>query len=159
MEGVVEATRGKVNDGCVKRAIRKAGCSASLKDVPRKHLIVDCDHSNLFEADETHCDYLFFADAPGRQSCVAPVELKRGGVKSSEVIEQLRAGACAAERIVPQNTRIRFIPILASGQLGKMQRLQLRKSQNKVRFRNTSALISRIRCGAPLVEAIGKDAQ
>ena len=156
MEGVVDAARKKVNSKCVKQAMRESGCSVSLKDVPRKRLIVGCNCPSLFKPDETHCDYLFFADVPGRESCVTPVELKRGGVRPSEVIAQLQAGARAAEKIIPQNSKIHFLPVLASGELSKKQRLELRKSRNKIRFRNTSVLVSRIRCGAPLVEAIGK---
>ena len=156
MEGVINATREKVNGECVKQAMRKSGCSASLKDAPEKRLIVDCDCPSLFEPDETHCDYLFFADVPGQQSWVAPIELKRGGVKSSEVIKQLRAGARVADEIVPENAKVRFLPVLASGELGKRQRLELRKSRNKIRFRNTSAFVIRIRCGDPLMKHLKK---
>jgi len=65
-------------------------------------------------ADETRCDYLLIAEGKFH-ACgwVAVLELKRGKLHADMIVEQLQAGASAAERLVPQGRRVAFRPIAA----------------------------------------------
>ena len=65
---------------------------------------------------------------------IAVLELKRGQLNAREVVSQLRAGAKAAEKLVPEGHAIRFRPVAVTGQTSKYERNQLRKRSNHITF-------------------------
>ncbi len=152
MTGLVDAVREKVSPKCLSRKCSRPGCSVPLKDAPNPRLIIDFDKpdSPLGERD-TSCDFLFIAEGDDESAWVAPLELKSGGIDASEVIKQLQAGARAAEKLVCRNLPVNFRPIVASGNLPKAERTAIKRT---IRFHRDSMPVRRIRCGAPLTQAL-----
>lgn len=156
--GLVESVRGRIDPECLVSRMRKEGCAVSLKDAPRERLIVDFDKRGApVRGDGSSCDYLFVADgAQGEAGWVAPLELKRGALRASEVVRQLRAGAEAAERLVPDGILPTFRPIAAYGSLHKLERTALRDNRNKVAFRGCLEAVRLMKCGDTLIKALRK---
>lgn len=105
---------------------------------------------------EQRCDYVFFGKVEGTTDWVIPIELKEGGVDASKVALQLQTGADVADKILTSvaKGKVSFLPIVASGKLSKHEDIELRKERNKVRFRDTRAVITRIRCKSSLSDAL-----
>ena len=116
---------------------------------------LDCEDLNL-PSDQTLCDYIFFGakERDADKDWVVPMELKKGDVDISEVAKQLQGGADIANRIIPHDTSMNFIPVVASGNFSKHEQRQLRNKSNNVRFRGRSAIIQRIRCGDTLTQVL-----
>ena len=86
---------------------------------------------------------------------VAPVELTTSAARVSKFLPQLRAGAAIAEKLLPQDARVRFRPIAAyGGELRRIERDNFLKSANRVRFRGKPELIRLVRCSSPLTNAL-----
>lgn len=123
----------------------------SLRGAPATRLIVDCDRAGgPLQQNETRCDYLFFAHDSRRADWVAALELKGRAMDASVVIEQLQAGARAAERLVPSDLSITFRPVVASKGGRKAERRAMR--EGRVRFRGVPEPVRMVRCGAPLID-------
>ena len=154
MTGLVDTVRGKVPSTClVVGRLKKEGCSVSLKDAPRRRLIVDFDKSGSpLGANDTRCDYLLVAEERGSTAWVAPIEIKRGRLDASEAVEQLRAGARVAEQLVPSPMRVDFRPVAASGG-NKAERAELRNRQNMIRFHGQTEYVRFLNCGERLIDA------
>ncbi len=129
----------------------------SLQHAPRKRLVVDFDKPGApVGGGGRKCDYLFIADSPaGKSGWIAPLELKRGALRASEVVGQLRAGAAAAERMVPGCMLLRFRPVAAYGSLHKLERAALRENRNKIAFRGRTEAVRLMKCGDRLIKALG----
>lgn len=127
----------------------------SLAGAPQQRLIVDFDKagSPLGPAD-TRCDYLLLAEPSCGDLWVAPVELKKGDADLGKSIEQLRAGAQAAECLVSKEVAAGaiFRPVLASGGIDKNERKNLK--DERVKFYDRKEPVRRIKCGAPLMAAL-----
>ena len=95
------------------------------------------------------CDFLFFAD-PG---LVAPIEVKDSEPNVAKVIEQLEAGAKAAEELAPRGVAVTFRPVLVSKSLRTQKRKELR--EKAVKFRGQRERVRRLACGDSLTEVIG----
>ena len=157
MTGLVETVRGKVENTCVHSGrLRKEGCTASLQDAPQPRLIIDFDRpGSPLEGQQTRCDYLLVAEDPGKPSWVVPTELKKGQLDTSQVVGQLKAGARAAEQLVPDTTAVNFRPIAAyGGGITKSERKELRANRNKVRFHGTAESVRLIKCGGKLTQGL-----
>ena len=154
MTGVVETVRGKVENTCViSGRLKKEGCSVSLKDAPQPRLIIDFDKpGSPLGKNQTRCDYLFVAEVSSKPGWVVPIELKKGRLDASKAVEQLRAGASAAEQLVPNTVTVNFRPVVASGG-NKAERAELRAERNRVRFHGTAQPVRLIKCGDKLIEA------
>ena len=158
MTGTIAAVRAQLSKGCVVRRCQKNGCAVSLAEMPQPRLVVDLDKpgSPLGPA-QTRCDYLFLAESSCSELWLAPIELKKGTVDAGKAIEQLQAGAQAAEGIIPPlgaGIDVRFRPVLASGGgMHKAERDKLKTEANRVTFRGYSEAIRRIRCDAPLIDS------
>ena len=157
MTGLVKTVRSKVDPRClVNCKMGKDGCKISMAGAPNDNLIVDFDKlGSPFGPNETRCDYLFIADGKkNNPGWVVPLELKRGGLKAGEVVKQLRAGACAAERLVTRNEVVIFRPVAASGSRHKAVISKLKKRCNYIRFHGHAEPIRLIPCGAPLTNVL-----
>lgn len=132
------------------------GCSVSLKNAPQPFFLIqmDCDKLPIGQ-NETRCDYIFIGGS--NRVWLVPMELKKGDLGVSEVMKQLQAGTQFAEKIIPRNEQVSFVPIAVFG--GKAHPIELRKlrqSANQIRFRNQQFNIQLLKCGKPLVEVINK---
>lgn len=156
MTELVAMVRSRVNGTCIAEGkIRKKGCSVSLRERSQNHLVIDLDKLNAPQnQDQTRCDYLFVENILGESGWVVPLELKRGGVEASEVVRQLQAGADFAEKLVDKRLNVRFSPVVASRNMNKAQRDALRKPASGIRFHGKQVFVDRIRCGAPLADAL-----
>ena len=123
----------------------------TLEGVPKGHITVDMDCH--IDPNQVRCDFLFVGRLKtANDEWVIPMELKRGQVKASGVIDQLQAGAKAAEHLVPQKANVEFQPIVASGRINPEQSRIL--SSKKVVFRGKKFAIRRIECGSSITTAI-----
>ena len=157
MTGLVETVRGKVENTCVRSGrLRREGCTVSLQGAPQLRLVIDFDKpGSPLERQQTRCDYLFVAEVPAKSGWLAPLELKRGKLDASEVVGQLRAGARAAEQLVPDTMPVNFRPIAAfGGGITKSERNELRANRNKVRFHGTAESVRLIKCGGKLTQGL-----
>ena len=154
--GLVESVRGGIDPECLVSRMRKEGCAVSLKGAPRERLIVDFDKRGApVRGDGPICDYLFVAEgAQGETGWVAPLELKRGALRASEAVRQLRAGAEAAEKLVPGGIWPTFRPIAACGNLHKLERAALRENRNKIAFRGCLEAVRLVKCGNRLAKVL-----
>lgn len=155
MTATITSIQAQLEAGCTVRKIGKSGCSVSLAEAMQPRLIVDFDKPGSPRGVEgKRCDYLFLSKPSGGDLWVVPVELKKGKVDIGEAIEQLRAGAEEAEGLVSKGmaTGANFRPVLASGRINKNERQRLRTQQ--VKFHGHPELVRRIRCGAPLMDAL-----
>lgn len=155
MTELVKAIRSKVSNKSFARKCDKDGCSLSLKDVPRQHLLVDFDKLDVPSGNETkRCDYLFVSDRDSNnQPYIAPIELKKGSLDVSEVVAQIKEGVGIAEGFLPKKTAFSFRPVAACG--GKTTKIEIKKlRQNKISFHGRSEFIRLIRCRSPLIKAL-----
>lgn len=144
------ATVGKgVKDTCVADRIERGRCKILLKGAPKPYLIIDFDKPDSpLGADQKRCDYLFVEEDPADSGWVVPLELKSGRVDVSHAVEQLQAGARAAEENISQRLSIIFRPVLVcSGRIHKAERRAMRK---KVHFHGHREPLRQIRCGTRL---------
>ena len=156
MSGLVARARANVDGRCIATRIRKEGCSVSLNGVPSDRLIVDLDKpgSPLGQAD-AHCDYVFVAEDGAGACWMAPLELTTGPVDASKFVQQLRAGASAAEQLVPKNAAARFRPIAVYGggsHIAERRKLQRRDSQ--VSFHGMREPVRLMKCGMRLADRL-----
>ena len=157
MTGLVATVRGKLDEACVRsRRLRKEGCSVSLRDAPQPRLIIDLDKpGSPLSQNQTRCDYLFVAEVPSKRDWVVPLELKSGGLDAGKVVEQLQAGARAAEKLVQPSRTIRLCPVLAyGGSMHRAERTVMKQKSSWVRFHDYSEPVRQIRCGSPLTQAL-----
>ncbi len=153
MAGLVDAVRSKVAQKCLVTRCGAKGCSVSMKDAPRPNVLVNMDCRDLgIKDDASKCDFMFVSDDG---DWVVALELKKGSVRASEMVGQLRAGARFADRIIPRNTTARFLPVAVYG--GKLHRDEVnkfRQSANQINFRGKRVRVELMRCGRRMVEAL-----
>lgn len=148
---LVNSVRQKISKRCIGSKCQRQGCRVTLKGVPKGHIIVDMDCH--IDPNQVRCDFLFVGRLKAANAeWVIPMELKRGQVNASGVMDQLQAGAKAAERLVPQKADVEFQPIVASGRINPEQNRIL--GSKKVVFRGKKFAIRRIECGSSLTTAI-----
>ena len=133
----------------------KEGCSVSLDGAPVPRLIVDLDKpGSPLGPTVVRCDYLFVAD-DATADWVSPLEYTRGQFRTSKFVPQLRAGAQAAEQLVPRNAAVNFCPIAVfGGGLHRAEQRRLKQPSNRVRFHGKSEPLRLIKCGEKLTKAL-----
>lgn len=148
LESLTSKISGYVVDGCSP----KQGCSLDLKEIRRdQRRIVDCDlYIEARRPNHKLCDYIIFCEL--QQISVSVIEMKSGGVKASDVKEQLSGGARLAEQWLAGNPIDDFLPVLLS-KGGSGQELKVLKKQ-KVSFGGKAYPIKAGRCGAVLNDMI-----
>lgn len=149
----VAAVANHVPNCCHAVRCNRDGCRVDLKDVPRSRLLVDMDCNALnISNQQKRCDYLFVGEE-GNTIWVAPIELKSGRLKATEVLEQLEEGAGSADNWLPRGIRFQFVPVLAYGKsIHREERRELRK--RKLRLRGKQKIATLIRCGDSLTKAL-----
>ena len=158
MTGLVQLLLDRIPGGCRSRKCSRDGCRLSMADAPRPHLLVDLDCRDLEPVrDGKRCDFLFVADGD-HAAWVVPIELKSGVFRGGPVTEQLQGGANAANDWIPAGCSLQFVPVLASGQRVRRERLKsLRRVTVTLRGQRRKPLL--IRCGAPLANALATAAE
>ena len=120
-----------------------------MTDIPCCRVVVDVDR--LLEARKStgkRCDFILYVQEDQNTLVVAPIELKSGSADTSEVAEQLQAGAELAETLAPEVPAPVFRPILFHGRgLHPKQRRDLNRA--KVRIQGLKLSIKTERCGRP----------
>lgn len=125
----------------------------SMHGVPVDHVAVDLDCETLgIPADRKRCDYLFFGEQEN-VALVVPIELKRGAFRGGSASAQLQGGADIADAWIPAGLRLRFVPVLASGQGVRSERRRALRGA-PITLRGQSRRPVLIRCGARLVDAL-----
>ena len=127
-----------------------------MTGAPSPRVVIDADHA--FDANEMmgkRCDYIiFFYDTDENALAAAPIELKSGDFKASEVYEQLQGGANFAERFTPMTTETVCLPILFQKGIHPAELKQLKNFA--VRFRNENFPILITSCGSRLTQVLSK---
>ena len=129
-------------------------CSVRLNGAPTNRIIIDMDCEALEMTNETRCDYLFVSEGDD-MTWVVPIELKGGGAGSIiRVANQLRGGAQLAAELLPESLAIQLIPVLAHKKA--IHRVDLKKlRKEKIKLRHYVGMIKVVKCGTPLVRALG----
>lgn len=153
MNSLVGQVRAAVPPACCVNRCRKKGCSVSLTGAPRPFILIDMDcHELQISQASKRCDFMFVSDDGG---WVVPLELKRGKLDSGEMVEQLRAGAEFADRVVPKGASVRFLPIaVCGGKVHRIERDKLRSNASRIRFRGQYVYIELLKCGQALAEKL-----
>ncbi len=154
MTALVEEVGDKIDEACVVRGgLKKDGCRIVMKGVPARRLVVDFDKDGSpLSADQTRCDYLLVAEDEQAHDWVAVLELKRGRLHAGKVVRQLRAGAAAAEKLVPRDRALRFRPVAVSGSTTKLERNELKK--HLVIFHGRKVGVRWMKCGDRLARVL-----
>ncbi len=128
----------------------KEGCHVPLEGAARPDGIIDMDHQSLNLGGKRRCDYIFICrEYRAEASLVSPLELKAGGPRASQVIDQLQAGADFVRDRVCEEEEIVFRPVLAYG--GKFHKDQRKRLiARRISFRGAEHPVEIIKCGAPL---------
>lgn len=144
-----------VDSKCITRQCRQGSCSVVMPRGRHKDwALIDMDSSNApIQRNARRCDYIFFGKIEDEEEWIIPIELKEGSADISQVSLQLQAGSDIANDILKSKVGFRFLPVLASGRLGKLEKIELKKEKNKVRFRNIKVIITRIKCHTSLADA------
>ena len=153
---IAQEVRDAVSDACITRRCREQGCLLSLSGTSQQAFVVDMNHDESpVDRNQTHCDFLFVGSLSGQdEEWVVPIELKRGEISAGEARDQLQAGADAADRLVPRDLDLRFLPLAVSGSMPRAERDRLRKSSHRIRFRRQMVLAERTRCGSELADIL-----
>ncbi len=157
MTNLVKRVSKSINKSCcVKSPLSKDGCDIKMTGVPTPKLIIDFDKcGSPLPSDQTRCDYFLIAEDQKNQfNWVALLELKSGRLNSSKVIKQLRAGAVFVEKVVPNNETIKFVPIVVSSGIHKIERRKLKEKSNAIKLHGQKRYIRQIQCGSKLMTAL-----
>ena len=122
-----------------------------MTGAPQPNLLIkmDCDGLEI-ENGDGKCDFIFISDDG---DWVVALELKRGKPDASDIVEQLRAGARFADRIVPRDATVRFLPLAVYG--GKAHSTELRKfRQSRISFRGRSVNVEILKCRRRIIEKL-----
>ncbi len=132
----------------------KNSCSVKLKDAPDPHLLIDVDKMPK-GGNTKRCDYIFIGCGDKNdKNWVVAIELKKGQAQASQVLAQLRAGAELADRIIPEDASVQFLPVVASNNIHSTQMGILKKKASRVKFRQGSVFVERIRCRCTLASVL-----
>ena len=147
----------KVSQKCLTTVCEDNGCCLSLQGIdPSLYALLAMDGPcSPAPQDKTRCDFLFFGRIPGSDRFwVSPVELTTGTNKSSTtILEQLRAGGRLAEDLIPAQEDVQFAPV-AAGPFGKFRRIEFRRRENNIPFRNQEVLATAVDCRSDLLGAL-----
>ncbi len=137
--------------------LNKEGCRVLMTEAPYPRVVVDFDKKGSpLPADSPRCDYLLITEDRQDIGWVVLLELKRGRMDAGLVVRQLRAGASAAEKIIPKDQEIRFRPVVASGRVPKHERTELKRQSNKILFHGYTEPIRLMSCGSSLTSVLDR---
>ena len=150
MTNLVDKVKRCMPARCFTRRCRRDGCSVNLRGVPVPHVLIDMDTARVGKND-AKCDFIFIGGA--NITWVVPIELKKRNFEVSDIVVQLSAGTKFAEKFCI-DTKVQFLPVLASERMAKAQRGELRDDRNTIPFRGRKVYIKRIRCGGLLTSVL-----
>ena len=150
MTNLVAFIKSRLPANSMANSCNRDGCSVNMRGVPVPHVLIDMD-TGLVGKNDAKCDFIFVGGA--NIAWVVPIELKKRNFEISDVVEQLSAGIKFAEKMC-FDTKVQFLPVLASGRMAKGQRDDLRDDRNTISFRGRKVYIERIRCGGLLTSAV-----
>ena len=161
MTNIVSYVSTMIPSECLVEECEDQGCRVSLEESPEPHVLISMNCLaclNLprlsVSKSSTRCDFIFASD-DGRW--IVPIELKSGQFEVNHSLRQLRAGAEFMERIVPKDSAVRFLPIIAhGGRIHPNQRSRLRRSNNRVEFRGKAVQVELLQCGQALTQALSR---
>lgn len=140
---------------------RDSGCSLSLAQIPEPYVLLKVDSNNHPPPEVgsgKRCDFLFVGGSDeGKGPWIVPVELTTGRAKSvSDILAQLHGGLAVADARLPSGIKFQLCPVVAYGRggLGSFTARNLRKSSNKVNFRNCRKPVVMVSCGSTLAAAL-----
>ena len=148
---LLDAVRKKLSTDCIVTRCREKGCSVDMRRSPEPFILIDMNSKSLTNGRGQKCDFIFIGGSD--QSWVVPIELKGTKADLDQVTGQLQAGARFAERLIPGEIQVRFLPVLASKGIKKGPRGRLKK-ESGIRFRESTVLFKRIDCGDSLTSVL-----
>lgn len=153
MAGLVESVRAQVAAKCLATRCSAQGCSVSMNGIRGCHILINMDCRSLgIGRQDRRCDFIFVSD---EGAWVVALELKRGNLDASYVVEQLRAGARFVDRIVPRDVEVNFVPVpVYGGKFHRKERNELLKPTNWINFRGERVQVDSLRCGRRIVEKL-----
>ena len=118
-----------------------------MTDIPPSRVVVDVERVlETRKSTGKRCDFILFVQTDRNTLLIAPMELKSGDADTSEVAEQLQAGAELAGTLVAKVPAPIFRPILFHGRrLHSKQRRDLNRA--KIRIQCIELSIKTERCG------------
>lgn len=152
MTGLLEKSVKKLDRRCLTEGrLNKEGCKVLMTDTPHPRLVIDFDKKGSpLPRDSHRCDYLLITEGRQDFGWVVLLELKRGRIDAGAVVEQLRAGASAAEKIVPKDEEIRFRPVVSCGNVHKHEWTELKRKSPIIQFHGHKEYVRVMKCGRPL---------
>ena len=121
-----EKIQNEYKNTCLVDKMERPDCILSLCGTPKPFVFIDLDlPGSPLGANDVRCDFLAFVDNVEDIPYVASVEFK--STWRGKMVEQLQAGAKAAERCVPPELECRFRPIGILSDFPKNQRKRVRK--------------------------------
>ena len=164
MSRLLEKVRQKVDASYfeVGEIVWKDNVKVDFTDGParKNRIVIDMDEyqktitTNASGLRSRRTDLLLISDCFEKKQWVVPIELKKGSAKASDVRDQLRAGAEAAQKIVECAETVTFLPLLISGKLHKEARNALRHKANRVSFCGKKWHIRQMKTNEKVAEAL-----
>ena len=112
---------------------------------------MDCEALQI-PRQQKRCDYLFIGEE-GTATWIAPIELKSGGLRATEVLDQLAGGVRAVEPCLPQGISFQLVPVLAHGK--PIRRIELNRLRSgKIQLRGQKRQTELIKCGEALKQKL-----
>ena len=156
MSGTAAAAASRVPGCCNVIRCNRDRCGVNLKGAPKTRLLVDmgCDALKI-PVQRERCDYLFIGEE-GNTTWVAPIELKSGRLKATEVLEQIEGGVREVEPWLPQGISFQLVPVLVHGKA--IHRNELKKLlSRKIQLRGRKKLTVLMKCGEALTTKLRAD--
>ena len=149
MDDTLGSIRDKIGAENCSRSCSRDGCGVDLVDITQARVIANADSKGLARFfPGKRCDFILFFQNSDGTVVIVPLELKRGKADARSTAEQLQAGACFAESIIPDSCCPTCHPILFHGRkLNSVQRKELNRA--KIDFREARLTIQTANCGKP----------
>ena len=153
MTGTVAAVANRVPGCCHAMHCNRDGCRVDLQGAPSVRLLIDMDCDGLqIPRQQKRCDYLFIGEK-GTATWIAPIELKSGGFRATEVLDQLAGGVRAVEPFLPPGISFQLVPVLAHGK--SIRRIELKRLRSgKIQLRGQPGQIAIMKCGEALKQKL-----
>lgn len=147
MDDILGYIRDKISAENCSRSCSRDRCSVDLSDITPARVIANADSKGLASFfPGKRCDFILFLENSDGTVVIAPLELKHGKAEANSTAEQLQAGACFAESMIPGSPCPVCHPILFHGRrLHPVQRKELNRA--KIHFRGAQLTIRTAKCG------------
>ena len=138
----------QVSPNSVTRSCSGEGCKVYLTNIPKQKVVINVEKE--FDARKEsgkRSDRLLFYENKNTFFAV-PIELKgRGKGDESDVLEQLKSGLEFAATLVPNLTKIVYVPIVFTKNGIRSTNPRRQNRELKVKFQGKTLTVLRGRCG------------